>query len=167
MTTVIPNPITPKVVSRMTPALVAGGRKRILLVDANTTSQTRRAGMLRQRGVEVTCAHDMANAKRLWHADPYHLVILDATDVHDDAVAFCKSIKRTPGTNGHILGRTASLLVTLADARHRRERQMHSYCRDRTFPADNCFEQILTRHRHYELRFSDLNSPGASQAPVC
>jgi hypothetical protein len=28
MTTVIPNPITPKVVSRMTPALVAGGRKR-------------------------------------------------------------------------------------------------------------------------------------------
>jgi CheY-like chemotaxis protein len=93
MTTVIPNPITPKVVSRMTPALVAGGRKRILLVDANTTSQTRRAGMLRQRGVEVTCAHDMANAKRLWHADPYHLVILDATDVHDDAVAFCKSIK--------------------------------------------------------------------------
>ena len=93
MTTVIPNPITPKVISRMTPALVAGGRKRILLVDADTASQTRRAGMLRQRGVEVTCAHDMVNAKQLWDADSYNLVIVDATNVHDDAVSFCKSIK--------------------------------------------------------------------------
>jgi CheY-like chemotaxis protein len=89
-------PITTKATipkSRMTPALVAGGRKRILLVDADTASQTRRAGMLRQRGVEVTCADDMAHAQLLWHAESYNLVIVDATNVYDGAMAFCKSIK--------------------------------------------------------------------------
>lgn len=93
MSTVIPNPVTPKTITRMTPPLVVGGRKRILLVDADSASQTRRASMLRQRGVEVTCAHDLANARQLWHADSYNLVIVDATNVHDDAVSFCKSIK--------------------------------------------------------------------------
>jgi CheY-like chemotaxis protein len=92
----IPSPITPKVrlpKSRMTPAPVAGGRKRILLVDANLVSQTRRAGMLRQRGVEVTCAADMAHAQLLWHAESYNLVIMDATNLYEGAMSFCKSIK--------------------------------------------------------------------------
>jgi CheY-like chemotaxis protein len=92
----IPSPITSKAripKSRMTPALVAGGRKRILLVDADLGSQTRRAGMLRQRGVEVTCATDMAHAQLLWHVESYNLVIMDTTNVYDGAMAFCKSIK--------------------------------------------------------------------------
>jgi CheY-like chemotaxis protein len=96
MSTFIPSPITPKVIvstSRMTPAPVVGGRKRILLVDADGASQKRRADMLRKRGVEVTCAFDMVNATQFWHADSYNLVIVDATDVHDDAVAFCKLMK--------------------------------------------------------------------------
>lgn len=96
MSTFLPIPITPKVTvpkSRMTPALIAGGRKRILLVDADAARQTRRAGMLRQRGVEVVCASDMAHAQNLWRAESYNLVIVDAADVYDDAVAFCKSIK--------------------------------------------------------------------------
>jgi CheY-like chemotaxis protein len=92
----IPSSITSKArisKSRMTPALVAGGRKRILLVDADLGSQTRRAGMLRQRGVEVTCATDMAHAQLFWHAESYNLVIMDTTNVYDGAMAFCKSIK--------------------------------------------------------------------------
>jgi len=79
--------------SRMTPALVPGVRKHILLVDADAASQTRRAAMLRDRGVEVTCANDIHHAQLLWQADSYNLVIVDATDVYDSAMAFLKSIK--------------------------------------------------------------------------
>jgi hypothetical protein len=49
--------------------------------------------MLRQRGVEVMCATDMAHAQQLCHAESYNLVIMDATNVYDVAMAFCKSIK--------------------------------------------------------------------------
>lgn len=69
--------------------------KRILLVDTDETSQERRAEMLRQRGVEVTCADDIEHARLLWQEDTYSLVMIDATNIHDDAMAFHKLIKDT------------------------------------------------------------------------
>jgi len=79
--------------SRLTPALVAGVRKSILLVDADAASQTRRAAMLRERGVDVICAGSIEQAQRLWQSDSYNLVIVDATNVYDSAMAFLKLMK--------------------------------------------------------------------------
>ena len=67
--------------------------KRVLLVDADETSQERRAAMLRKCGVEVTCADDIEHARLLWQADSFHLVMIDTTNATDSAVAFQKSIK--------------------------------------------------------------------------
>jgi CheY-like chemotaxis protein len=83
--------ITPKIVHSATTAVP----KRILLVDIDENSQERRAGMLRQRGAEVTCADDIEHARLLWQEDTYGLVMIDATNIHDDAIAFHKTIKDT------------------------------------------------------------------------
>lgn len=78
---------------KVLPPIAAGMPKRILLVDSDEDSQERRAGMLRQRGVEVTCADDIEHARLLWQEDMYSLVMIDATNMYDDAVAFHKSIR--------------------------------------------------------------------------
>ena len=62
-------------------------------MDSDEASQTRRAGMLRQHGVEVVCADDLEHAQVLWHADSYNLVIIDAVNVYDSAMVFSKMIK--------------------------------------------------------------------------
>jgi CheY-like chemotaxis protein len=78
---------------KVLPPIAAGMPKRILLVDSDEESQQRRAAMLRQRGVEVTCADDIEHATLLWQEDTYSLVMIDATNIHDAAMAFHKSIK--------------------------------------------------------------------------
>jgi CheY-like chemotaxis protein len=87
----ISTPLKPKAVHSTTTAMP----KRILLVDLDENSQERRADMLRQRGVEVTCADDIEHARLLWQEDKYSLVMIDATNIYDDAIAFQKSIKAT------------------------------------------------------------------------
>jgi CheY-like chemotaxis protein len=72
---------------------ISGSPKRVLLVDADETSQERRAAILRKCGVEVTCADDIEHARLLWQADSFHLVMIDTTNATDSAVAFQKSIK--------------------------------------------------------------------------
>ena len=78
---------------KMLPPIAAEAPKRILLIDADEASQRRRAAMLQQRGVDVTCADDIEHAKLLWQEDSYSLVMIDATSIYDEAVAFQKSIK--------------------------------------------------------------------------
>jgi CheY-like chemotaxis protein len=70
-----------------------GMPKRILLIDVDEFSQDRRAAMLRQRGVDVTCADDVEHARLLWQEDTYNLVMIDAKNIHDDAIVFYQSIK--------------------------------------------------------------------------
>lgn len=72
---------------------IPGSPKRVLLVDADETSQERRAAILRKCGVEVTCADDIEHARLLWQADSFHLVMIDTTNATDSAVAFKNSIK--------------------------------------------------------------------------
>lgn len=78
---------------KILPPIATGVPRRILLIDSDEESQQRRAAMLQQRGVEVTCADDIEHAKLLWQEDGYSLVMIDATDIYDEAVAFQKSIK--------------------------------------------------------------------------
>jgi DNA-binding NtrC family response regulator len=75
------------------PPIDAPTPKRILLIDADEESQQRRAGVLRQRGVEVTCADDIEHAKLLWQEDRYGLVMIDVTNIYDEAMTFRESIK--------------------------------------------------------------------------
>jgi CheY-like chemotaxis protein len=165
-------PITPKVrlpKSRMTPAQVAGGRKRILLVDADLGSQTRRAGMLRQRGVEVMCATDMAHAQQLWHAESYNLVIMDATNVYDGAMAFCKSIKleRPEQLITFLVGQPEFLSPSPLQDTVAQDRPSASVRNAHTLLASasdkfsrgtgimNCTSQISTRRALHRLRSAD------------
>jgi len=75
------------------PPIDAATPKRILLIDADEESQQRRAVVLRQRGVEVTCADDIEHAKLLWEEDKYSLVMIDVTNIYDEALTFRESIK--------------------------------------------------------------------------
>lgn len=78
---------------KVRPPIAPGTPKRILLMDSDEESQHRRAVMLQQRGVEVTCADDIEHAKLLWQEDTYSLVMIDATNIYDEALAFLKLIK--------------------------------------------------------------------------
>jgi len=80
---------------KVRPSIAAGTPKRILLIDSDEESQQRRAAMLKQRGVEVTCADDIEHARLLWQEDTYSLVMIDATNIYDEALAFQKLIKDT------------------------------------------------------------------------
>jgi DNA-binding NtrC family response regulator len=75
------------------PPIATATPRCILLIDADEESQQRRARVLRQRGVDVTCADDIEHAKLLWQEDKYSLVMIDVTNIYDEALVFQKSIK--------------------------------------------------------------------------
>ena len=87
------NPEKPDSTMPTPPPAIGRSPKRVLLVDADETSQERRAAILRKCGIEVTCADDIEHARLLWQADSFHLVMIDTTNATDSAVAFQESIK--------------------------------------------------------------------------
>jgi len=69
------------------------GKKRILLIDSYPTKRDLRAKILRKMGVEVDCAADISEARSLWQADSYNLVLLDVRRDPGSVDAFCTEIK--------------------------------------------------------------------------
>ncbi len=65
------------------------GKKRILLIDSYPTKRDLRAKVLRKLGVEVDCAADISEARSLWQADSYNLVLLDVRRDPQDVEEFC------------------------------------------------------------------------------
>jgi CheY-like chemotaxis protein len=68
-------------------------RKRVLLVDGYATKRDLRSKIMRRLGVDVDCASDIAQARALWQADSYSLVLVD---VHNDAASvqeFCDEVR--------------------------------------------------------------------------
>jgi CheY-like chemotaxis protein len=68
-------------------------RKRVLLIDGYATKRDLRSKIMRKLGVEVDCASDITQARALWRADSYSLVLVD---VHNDAVnvqEFCDEMR--------------------------------------------------------------------------
>src|SRR5437762_13040440 len=59
------------------------GKRRILLVDTYANKRDLRAKIMRTLGVEVDCAADITQARALWQADSYSLVLMD---VRSDSV---------------------------------------------------------------------------------
>jgi CheY-like chemotaxis protein len=71
---------------------VANRKKRILLVDSYPTKRDLRAKILRKLGVEVDCASDISEARSLWQADSYNLVLMDVKREPRNLKEFCAEI---------------------------------------------------------------------------
>lgn len=80
-------------------------RKRILLVHAVGAHRNLRLSVMRDRGFDVVCAADCAEARLLWHPGSYDLVLFDGK--HDAAAneELCRELK---GANPQ--GKTAFLV---------------------------------------------------------
>lgn len=71
----------------------AVAKKRVLLVDTYATKRDLRSKIMRKLGVDVDCAAGITEARALWQADSYSLVLVD---VHNDAVnvqEFCDEVR--------------------------------------------------------------------------
>lgn len=71
----------------------AASKKRILLVVSDDVRRDLRARVLRKLGVDVECAADISEARSLWRADSYNLVLLDVVRDARNAEEFCAEIK--------------------------------------------------------------------------
>jgi len=68
-------------------------KKRILLVDSYATKRDLRAKVLRKMGIEVDCAADISEARSLWQADCYNLVLLDVKRDPRNVEDFCTEMQ--------------------------------------------------------------------------
>jgi response regulator RpfG family c-di-GMP phosphodiesterase len=68
-------------------------RRRILLIDQNTTRQNVRASILRSYEIEVHTATSVADAASLSRKHTYDLVLLAAQENSDQATALCTQIR--------------------------------------------------------------------------
>ena len=71
----------------------AATKKRILLVVSDDVRRDLRARVLRKLGAEVECAADISEARSLWRADSYNLVLLDIVRDARNAEEFCTEVK--------------------------------------------------------------------------
>ena len=73
-------------------AVSVRGRKRILLLASYATKRDLRAKILRKMGMEVDCAADIAEARLLWQADAYNLLLVDVRNDSQNLQAFCRCV---------------------------------------------------------------------------
>jgi hypothetical protein len=66
--------------------------RKVLLFDTNRRRCDGRADSLRERGVEVTCASDVEEARLKWSEDFYRLVLVDTTN-SPGAIEFSDEIR--------------------------------------------------------------------------
>ena len=86
-------------------------RKRVLLVDTYATKRDLRSKIMRKLGVDVDCAADIAEARAMWQAESYSLVLVD---VHNDAVnvrEFCDEVRsaKPPQSIAFLVGKPGYL----------------------------------------------------------
>ncbi len=82
-------------------------KKRILLIDSYATKRDLRAKVLRKLGVEVDCAADISEARSLWQADAYNLVLLDVRHDSNNVENFCTEVQaaKPPQRLAFLVGR--------------------------------------------------------------
>ena len=86
-------------------------KKRVLLIDGVASKCDLRARVLRQMGVEVDCAADITEARALWQADSYNLVLLDVRQDAANVEAFCLEMQdcKTPQRIAYLVGKPGYL----------------------------------------------------------
>lgn len=85
----------------------AATKKRILLVVSDDVRRDLRARVLRKLGADVECAADISEARSLWRADSYNLVLLDVLRDARNAKEFCTEVKaaKPPQTVAFLVGK--------------------------------------------------------------
>ena len=85
----------------------AGAKKRILLVVSDDVRRDLRARVFRKLGLDVECAADISEARSLWRADSYNLVLLDVDREACNAEKFCIEVKaaKPPQTVAFLIGK--------------------------------------------------------------
>lgn len=71
----------------------AASKKRILLVVSDDVRRDLRARVFRKLGTDVECAADISEARSLWRADTYNLVLLEVVSNARNLEEFCAEIK--------------------------------------------------------------------------
>jgi CheY-like chemotaxis protein len=69
-------------------ALPIAEERRILLLDANSTSREARAKALRDRGVNVDCVAGSQDARMVWRPGAYEIVLIDFRTTGEDGRDF-------------------------------------------------------------------------------
>jgi CheY-like chemotaxis protein len=92
-------------------AVTVRGRKRILLLATYATKRDLRAKILRKMGIEVDCAADIAEARLLWQADAYNLLLVDVRNDSQNLRAFCDEVRgaKPPQTVAFLVGKPVYL----------------------------------------------------------
>ncbi len=67
--------------------------KRVLLVDTSATTRDLRAETMRKLGMEVDCAADINEARSLWRAALYNLVLIDMESELGHRDRFCEEVR--------------------------------------------------------------------------
>lgn len=68
-------------------------QKKFLLLDSNSTRRDLRARIMRKLGLDVDCAADGAQARTLWRAAVYHLVLVDLGNAPSTTARFCGELR--------------------------------------------------------------------------
>ncbi len=71
----------------------AATKKRILLIVSDDVRRDLRARVLRKLGADVECAADISEARSLWRADFYNLVLFDVVRDAHNTDQFCTEVK--------------------------------------------------------------------------
>jgi hypothetical protein len=82
-------------------------KRRVLLVNTYATKRDLRAKIMRKLGVEVDCAADIGEARSLWQADSYSLVLVDVQNDSTHVQEFCDEIRsaKPPQTVAFLVGK--------------------------------------------------------------
>jgi CheY-like chemotaxis protein len=98
----------------LTPAVT---KKRILLVVSDDVRRDLRARVLRKMGTDVECAADISEARSLWRADSFNLVLLDVVCDGYDVEEFCAEIKaaKPPQAVAFLVGKPAYIAASPRD----------------------------------------------------
>ncbi len=74
-------------------ASLSATKQRILLIVSHTPKNNLRANVLRKHGVDVVCAHHIADARMLWHPETYDLVLIDLCQENGASEELCRDMK--------------------------------------------------------------------------
>ena len=82
-------------------------KKRVLLVNTHGTRRDLRAQIMRKLGAEVDCAADISEARSLWQADAYSLILVDVRNDSTNVQEFCDEVRRAkpPQTVAFLVGK--------------------------------------------------------------
>jgi CheY-like chemotaxis protein len=95
----------------------AATKKRILLVVSDDVRRDLRARVLRKMGTDVECAADISEARSLWRADSFNLVLLDVVCDGYTVEEFCAEIKaaKPPQAVAFLVGKPAYIAASPRD----------------------------------------------------